>query len=91
MERTELEKSLAAFAQANALSTITIGFSRHESGCEWFNATAHWNKAPTESGLGCAIAHGDTIAEAVFLARMQVVDQRAVSIADEAIPMGEAA
>lgn len=90
MERTELEKSLAAFAQANALSTITIGFSRHESGLEWFAATAHWHKAPTESGLGCVIAHGDTIEEALANAKAQIADNRAVTIADEAIPMGEA-
>lgn len=91
MERTELEKSLAALAHANALTTITIGFSRLSSGLEWFNATAHWDKSPTESGHGCAIAHGDTIEEALANAKAQIADQRAVTIADEAIPMGEAA
>lgn len=91
MERTELEKSLAALAKANDFSSVTIGFVRNPEGHEWFTAVAHFYNATTESGRGCAVAQGDTIAEAVFLARMQVVDQRAVSIADEAIPRGEAA
>ena len=91
MERTELEKSLAAFAQANALSTITIGFSRHENGREWFNAVAHWGNAPTESGRGCAMAHADTIAEAIETLKGQIADQRTVTIADEAIPVEKAA
>lgn len=91
MERTELEKSLAALAKANDFSSVTIGFVRNPEGHEWFTAVAHFYNATTESGHGCAVAQGDTIAEAVFLARMQIADQRAVTIADEAIPMGEAA
>lgn len=91
MERTELEKSLAAFIQENDLQTITIGFSQHTDGREWFTVTAFWNDAPTESGIGCTIAHGDTINVAIAKVRTQIADNRAVTIADEAIPMGEAA
>lgn len=91
MERTELEKSLAAFAEANALDGVQIGFSRHTEGHEWFTLTAHWDNAPIKSGRGCTIAHGKTIAEAIAKARTQIADQRAVTIADEAIPVEKAA
>lgn len=90
-----LEQSFADIAAKYDLTAITVGMNLKQGEAYRFDATAFFDGF-SASGHQCAIGHGATITEALNRAltnaaasrRMALTDE---AVADEALPMGEAA
>lgn len=86
-----LEQSMKDFIAANGCDYITIAL--HDYGYKLgFQAAVQWVDKAEELGRGIATGSGDTIAEALRgMTAVLAAKRGGRAIADEALPMGEAA
>jgi hypothetical protein len=89
---TQLEQSIMALIDQHGLLNLSICGNVYDDGSRrYFDVSMQWPDADRPHGRGCVSETGDTIAEALSntLAKMAAI--RTVTLADEALPIGEAA
>ena len=85
-----LEQSMKDFIAANGC--VYFGITLHDYGHRLgFALCAQWKDEAKEHGHGVATGDGDTIAEAMAEMVAALAAKRATVLADEVLPMGEAA
>ena len=83
---TALEQSIVALCDQHNLLSFSITYYRADHR-NWFGASCQWADERCSQGRGVATGDGDDIAEALSRAIEKMAAKRAVTLADEALPV----